>query len=300
MYAQVKTGVRGTMCGFDLVAPSEMQDITGQRGQPTTWIDVASSRRWAPKKDFIHPVLLDRTDSLAVVTDLRGAYVRNGVMAANRKIDKVMIDAAYGTATTGEAGGSTSAFDTTAPTASGGGGNQIALGGTGLTVDKMRSARQTFLTRNVGVDDINMGVRDAFVWLMSGYQMGELLSETEATSGDYVGQGTYVAEDGSRMPLEDGMIRYYMGFKLVVTDQLPTDSNSDRVNLCWHRDSMGLAVWSGMGEGEVADGVAQTESFSVTIDRLPTYRNSTGIIVQGNFGSTRVQDNGVLAVLCDE
>lgn len=293
-HVQLKTGVTGTQCAFDLVGPSEMQDITGVRDGDTAWIDVNSSRRWAPKADFIHPVLLSRGDRLATITDLSGAYVRNGVMAANRKIDKVMIDAANGTATTGETGGSTSTFDTSAPTAGGGGGNQIAVGGTGLTVDKMREARGHFLDREVGVDDMENGVEDAFVWLMSGRQMRDLLAETEATSWDYVG------DQGSRMPLVNGIIPKYMGFRIRVTNQLPTTSD-DRINFCWHRDAMGLAIWSG-GASDAAEmeGAGVSDSFVVTVDRLPTKQNARGIIVMANFGAVRVQDAGVLAVVCDE
>lgn len=302
-YVQVKDGITGaSMCSFDLAGPSEMQDISGQRGSQTQWLDVDSTRRWAPKSDFNHPVMLSRGDRLATITDLTSTYVENGVMAANRKLDKIVIDAAYGTANTGETGSSTSTFDTTAPTAPGAGGNQIALSATGLTVAKMREARQHFLTRNVGVDDIRRGVQNAFVWLMSGFQMGELLAETEATSGDFVGQGMYREPlSGQVMPLVDGWIRYYMGFYIVVTDQLPTDSNSDRVNLCWHRRAMGLGIWSGSDNANVDfDGAAVTSSFVVTVDRLPEHNNARGIQVMANMGAVRIQDKGVLAVLCDE
>lgn len=291
-HVQLKTGVRGTMCSFDLIGPSDMEDITGIRAGSTAWSDIDSLRRWAPKRDYSYSPILARGDRLAMITDAQGAYVRNGVAAANRKLDKVLIDAATATAQSGENGTSTVPFDTASPNASGGGGNQIAAGGTGLTIAKMRTARGVFLARDVGVDEMQMGVSPRFVWVMTGWEMQELLAETEATSTDFLG------DNGQRMPLVEGMIPRYLGFDLIVSNQLNTSAGS-RVNLAWHADAMGFAVWSG-GEAPGAGGAdaQSTASFTTFVGMLPEHNLATGIIVQGNFGAVRVQDKGVLSVLC--
>lgn len=291
---QMKMGVIGTQCAFDLIGPSNMQDITGVRDGATVWINVDSSRRWAAKSSFIHPVLLSRSDRLSTLTDLQSAYLRNGVMAANRQIDLLLILAARGTAVTGESGTGTSAFNTAAPAAVyASGGNQIAVGGTGLTIDKMRSALGFFLQWDVGVDDLAMGTPGAFTWTTNGIGMGQLLAETEATSADYIG------DTGDRMPLVNGMIPRYLGFDIRVVNQLELTSG-DSINLAWHRDAMGLGIWSGSAREQAElDSAQVTDSFVVTVDRLPEHNNARGVTVMGDFGAVRVQDKGVLAIVCD-
>ena len=294
MSVQLKTGCIGTQVSFDLVGPSNMQDITGIRDGSTSWINVDHNRRWAPKSDFTHPVLLSRGDRLAAITDLQSAYLRNGVMAAGRQLDKLLIDAATGTAVTGETGGSTETFNTAAPaTVPSAGGQQIAVGGTGLTIDKMRAVRGFFLAWDVGVDDLEMGTPGAFTWVTNGIGMQNLLSETEATNRDYVG------ETGGRLPLENGMIPRFLGFDIRVVNQLNLLSG-DSINLAWHRDAMGLGIWSGSAREQAEmDGSQVTDSFVVTVDRLPEHNNARGVTVQGDFGAVRVQRNGVIAVVCD-
>lgn len=269
------------MTAFGLLGESEVNDITGDRHGTTDWRDSPSFRRWAVKRDYDDPQMLDEEDSLEILVDLEMGYAQNAAMAMGRKMDKVIVDAATATAVTGATGTGTSAFDTGAPAADGTG-NQIAVGGTGLTLDKMRQARGWFDTREVGVDEMNMGMSN-FVWVTNGIGHRQLMEQTETTSSDYIGieivQGKEIAK---RMPLVSGRIPFMMGFRILIVNQLNTTS-SNHINLAWHHKAMGLGVWGGR---------------RVWIGDLPEHRLSRGIYVKEHFGAVRVHDRGILAVVC--
>lgn len=277
-HVRVKTGLRGDRAGFDLLGATNAVEITGQRDTDTVWQNPASTRRWAPKQDFDHSVLLGFQEQQEILVDLESGYARNGFMAKARKTDDLTIDAVTGTAITGQNATGTSSYSTSAPTASGGGGNQIASGSVNLTVDKMREARAVFTAREVGIDDLEAGNIDAFTMVISGSQMRSLMEETEATSVDFI------SEAGVRSPLVGGIIPFYMGFRLRLSAQLNLTS-TDRQVIAWHRDAMGLGIW--------------VESFP-TVDRLPTKNNATGIKLMFSMGAVRIQDNGVLSIACTE
>jgi hypothetical protein len=61
---------------------------------------------------------------------------------------------------------------------------------------------------------------------------------------------------------------------------------ANRLNLAWHKNAVGFARWGG--------------SRMITVDRLPEHHNATGVIIQEHMGSVRIQNNGVLAIECDE
>lgn len=277
-FCQLRTGVRGTMASFDLIGESSVVETTGMLGYDTPWINPQNSRRWVAKRDYIHPILINKEERLEILLDINAAYARNGAMAIARKADELIIDAVTGTALSGGEGTSTSTFDTTAPTTpGGGGGNEIAAGGVGMTEAKMQLAKEVFNDRNVGLDERQRG---AFVMVMTAQQMRELMEDTRTTSRDF-----YEPLPGESLPLVEGRLPYFMGFHLVISDQLNVNSSGERQVLAWHRDAMGCAIWADM---------------ELTIDRLPTKGNATGIIQDYHAGAVRVQNKGVLSIACVE
>lgn len=274
----------GVMAAFGLLGPVADQEISGERHGSTSWTDSPSSRRWAPQRNFEVAQMLDKKDDLSVLVNLQMGYAQNGVATMNRRADKLIIDAVTGTAAAGAFGSDTNLFDTSAPAADGTGGNQIAVGGAGLTIDKMRTARAIFDVREVGLDGMSLGMRE-FVWVTSAKGHQDLLGQTEATSTDYLGVVIINGQlESGRMPLVAGRIPHYMGFDLVISNLLNT-TGGNRVNLAWHKNAMGLARWTGR---------------TITVDRLPEHHNATGVIVQEDMGAVRIQNAGTLAIVCDE
>lgn len=286
-HVRVKNATDSQMTAFGLLGPVADTDITGERHGSTSWTDSPSSRRWAAKRDREVAQMLDQQDNLAIILDLEMGYARNAIATMERRTDKVIIDAVTGTAASGPFGTDSVAYDTAVPVLSdGSGGNQIALGGAGLLIDKMRTARAVFDVREVGLDGISQGLRE-FVWVTSPKGHQDLLEQTEATSTDYL--GVIVLPNGnmsqSRMPLVAGRVPHYMGFDIEISNQLNL-SGTSRINLAWHRNAMGFARWGGQRR--------------IWAGELPEHHLARGLIVQEHFGSVRIHDRGVLSVLCDE
>ena len=274
-YVRMRTGVVGNQTQFNIMGESSMVEITGQRHSLTPWIDIASQSRWASKRDFNHPVMLDWADKPEVLIDLEQGYAMAGAMAAARTADGIIHSAVTGTAYSGVNGATPVTFDTTAITSAGAQqgavGNLVAAGGTGLTVAKVRTVRAIFDAREVGVDDYNAGVRDAFVWIVNAGAMQQLMSETTATSGDFV----------SDKPLTEGTIHHFMGFDFYIYNGLANTTGTTFRTLVWHRMAMGFAIW---------------RERDLFVDRLPEHNNSTGVSYMMSMGAVRIQDKGVLAV----
>lgn len=282
-YVRVKEGCVGSMAAFATLGEAGGEDITGRRHAATNWIDSPSYRRWAPKEDKIVPQILDEEDSLEILQDLEMGYAQNGVMKISRFMDKTMIDAVTGVAYSGATGTTANTFNTAAPSSSSLAGRQIASGSTGVTPEKMREARKWLLKGQVGADEIGMGIGQ-YVWVTNAEGHDQLLARTEATSTDYIGVNITPGgqEVQERMPLVGGYIPVYMGFKIVLSEQLNT-SGSDYINLAWHRNAVGLAVWGGR---------------RIWVGELPEHNLSRGIVVKEHFGAVRIQDLGVLAIVC--
>jgi len=283
-YLRVKEGCVGSMAAFATLGEAGGEDITGRRHATTNWIDSPSYRRWAPKEDKIVPQILDEEDNLEILQDLEMGYAQNGMMKMGRFMDKTIIDAATATAYSGANGTTANTFSTAAPTSASLVGRTIAAGATGLTPEKMREARKWLLKGQAGADEIGMGLGN-YVWVTNAEGHDQLLARTEATSTDYVGVNITPGgqEVQTRMPLVGGYIPVYMGFMIVLSEQLNTSGTAYQ-NLCWHRSAMGLAVWGGR---------------RVWVGDLPEHNLARGIIVKEHFGAVRIQDLGVLAVNCE-
>ena len=281
-YVRVKDGVTGTMTAFGLLGPSEVTDITGERHGDTHFHDSPSYRRWAVKSDYEDAQILDEEDRLEILVDLEMGYGQNSVMAMNRKIDDVIIDAVTATAVSGATGTATTAYSTATAVNDGSGGNQIPASSSGLTIDKMRLARAIFDAREVGTDEMSQGGAP-FVWITSPAGHQHLLQQTEATSTDYLGvMIVNGSEASSRMPLVNGRIEMYMGFRIIISNQLNL-SGTDVINLAFHKQAMGFARWGGR---------------RIWVGELPTKHLAKGIIVKEHFGAVRIHDLGVLSILC--
>jgi hypothetical protein len=274
-YTRLRTGVVGNQTQFNIMGESSMVEITGMRHSLTPWIDIASQSRWASKRDFNHPVMLDWADKPEVLIDLEQGYAMAGAMAAARTADTIILGAVTGTAYSGVNGATANAFNTSAITISGAqagtAGNLVAAGGTGLTVAKVRTVRGIFDAREVGVDDYNAGVRNAFVWVVNAGAMQQLMSETTATSGDFVAD----------KPLTEGSVHHFMGFDFVIHNGLTNTTGTTYRTVVWHRLAMGFALW---------------RERDLFVDRLPEHNNSTGVSYMMSMGAVRIHDKGVLAV----
>ena len=267
-YVRVKSGALGERTSFDRLGLSRFAEKT-ERHSPTTHQDPDHTRRWVSKRDYTHSLLLGRTDDPEIIVNAQEAYVANGAMAKAVLGDQLILRAVEGNAYQGK-----DSTDTVVLPA----GQKIANGGAGLTAGKFRQAREKHSSAEVGLDDLNNGNVGAFVAVVSPIGMKQLMADTEATNMDFIG------DQGARMPLVNGVIPYYMGYRIVQHNEL-TVAADIRSCLFWHVSCVGLAIWE--------------EEF-MSIDVLPTMHYDKQIYRETSMNATRVQDTGVVQVDIDE
>jgi hypothetical protein len=203
-----------------------------------------------------------------MLADPTSSYVTNAVMALGRKMDDIIIEAAFGTAYTGKTGSTTVTF----PAASEIAVNYVESGGavnSNLTIGKLRRARYLLDKEEAA----NEGEADLFL-ACDPSQIQSLLRTTEVTSSDYNTVKALVA----------GEIDTFMGFKFIRTNRLTVASNV-RDCIAWERQ--GLLLATGL-------------EINVDVGPRRDKRNSIQVYVCASFGSTRMWEEKVLRIKCDE
>jgi hypothetical protein len=252
---------------YDRIGPTDAVEVTTRHGD-TPLISTPHDRRRVALRDFDWADMIDKKDKLRMLADPTSSYTTNAVYSLGRKMDDVIIQAAFDTAYTGKTGATTVAFPAAQIIAS----TYVEKGvaaASNLTVGKLRRARYLLDKAEAA----NEGEFD-LVCVVDPSQIQGLLQTTEVTSADY----------NSIKALVQGEIDTWMGFKFIKSNRLAVAS-SVRKCLIFERQGMLLAV---------ADEV-QTD-----IGPRRDKRNSVQVYVCGSFGSTRMWEEKVIQVLCDE
>ena len=205
--------IRGTREAFDSIGTVEAQP-RGGRHADTPQMDTPHMRRWVTSAPYNWADLVDKPDRLRMLYDPTSPYVQNAVMAFNRAKDKIIINAAFAPAWTGEHGDIQKAFPA---------GNIIAHGDTGLTIEKLIQARG-MLWRNE-VDESE----PLFVAVTS-FQLEDMLNNTKVQSADY----------NTIKALVRGEINSFMGFTFIRTEQLEKEGAA-RKCIVWSKPGLLLA-----------------------------------------------------------
>ncbi len=243
----------------------------GARNADTNWTEILHDRPWVfPKHYDAHPIL-DRRDDLKQAIALKGPYTQAMVAAANLRKDKTILENFFVTRKVGPTG----AVDRAFPVALiGAGGNKVgvqegAAANTGLTVAKLRAALKTMRKRHIDLE------REKPIIAVGAEQIDDLLAEPEVISGDY---------NGLR-PLQNGEIVQFLGFTFVPSEYLPGVVDGVRQIPVWVKSGMHLGMW---------------HDIDVHIDVLPTKNHSIGFSIYLDLGATRIEENKVLMIECDE
>jgi hypothetical protein len=230
-------------------------------------ISTPADARWVFPTDYEWGDLIDDQDKIRMLIDPQSSYAQNGAYALGRSIDEEIIDAFFGTSKTGENGSTSIAFPA---------GNQIAqnfqiggAGGTGLSLEKLRKAKQLLLAAEVDVDN------DPLYLALTAKQHDDMLGLVQATNLDYTNRPTLV----------DGKITSFMGFNFIHTEKLGVDANAYRRLPCWAKSGMHLGLWN-----EITTKIAER----------PDKAFATYVYVKGTFGATRVEEGKVIEIKCQE
>lgn len=205
---------------FDRLGSFEASEITS-RLQSTDLIDPAHSRRMASVRRYDASTYLDDIDKLKMLIDPTNDYAIKLARAHGRKLDDIIIDAMLGSASTGQSGSGSQAFDTS--------NQQIAHGSAGFTVAKFNQALRILESNDVDIDDVRL-------YLAIGARAVEdLLGDTsnQMTSFDFQGEKV----------LASGSLPSFRGVNIIRTQRI-TDETSGTTfrGLLYTEDNVKVAM----------------------------------------------------------
>ncbi|CAB4140704.1 hypothetical protein UFOVP669_6 [uncultured Caudovirales phage] len=230
------------------------------RHTDTPLISTPHDARWVFPTDFEWADMIDDQDKLRMLIDPTSPYAQNGAYALGRALDDLIIEAALGTAKTGENGTTNTVFDTA--------NQRIAVGATGLTIAKLRQAK-----RILAQNEVDMA-NDPLYIAVTATQIDNLLGTTEVTSSDY----------NTVKALVQGQIDTFMGFKFIQIERLGVDGSGDRRCFAWAKSGLHVGMWNDI-----------TTRISERADK--SY--ATQVYVKGSFGATRTEEKKVVEIICD-
>ena len=244
------------------------------RFTPKNRTDADFTRRWVFPIDGEIDQLIDSFDELKTIVDPKSMYTENAANAVGRGWDDSLIAAAFGTSQVGQdaSGLTPENFSlTTYTTTAGGFTVQDTFGASasaGLTVAKMIEAKRVFRHYHV---DIEM---DPLTLVIGSQQESDLLNQVQVVSTEF----------NDKPVLVDGRVVRFLGFDIVVSERLSTNTGSTLRNcIAFAKSGMYLGIWKD------------------TINRVSIRNDLSGepydLYTQASFGSTRTQPGKVLAIL---
>lgn len=252
---------------YDRIGPTDAVEVVG-RHQDTPLVGTDHDRRKVSLRDFDWADLIDNKDKIRMLADPTSAYTMNAIYALGRKMDDCIIQAMNGTSYSGKDGSTAVALPASQLVAY----NYVERGtaaASNLTIGKLRRTRYLLDKAEAA----NEGEADLFI-AVDPSQLQGLLATTEVTNADYNTVKALVA----------GQIDTFMGFKFIKTNRLAVASNIRSV-LAWEKQGVLLAVNSDV---------------SVDVGPRRDKRNSVQVYVQGHFNATRMWEEKVIQINCDE
>lgn len=262
---RVETDVKAKMTLWDQLGDIELLDKTA-RHQPTPAQEAPHERRALFTMVRHGGVLVDEADLETIMNDPTAHYGQMLSMAAGRKYDKVIINAANATSKVGEEGSTDQAMLA---------GNILNNGtATGMTTAKAIECKEVLDGHEVN----ELIPRYAFA--KTG-QFSDLLNE-----GPNVVAGTGVVsslDHNTVAALVKGEIKTWLGFEWERSEQLNVDANADVLCLFYAKDGILLGIASDVN---VRVGVREDLSYDGQV------------YLRMNIGATRMEEKKVVVQTC--
>lgn len=216
-------------------------------------------RRWVSPIDKVGDQYVDSLDQLKTPIDPKSQLVSRAAAACARDWDDEIVRAATATSTIGQDAGSltTEAFDGAFQVAV----NFKASASVGLTVAKINEARR-ILEHYHAFEEEN----GPATMIIGSNQHADLRNQAQVTSADFNKNGGV---------LENGEVKRYMGFDLVVSERLPLMTANIRGCLVFVKTGLYLGMWQDL----------KTEVFR----RPDLEANPWDISTVHSFGATRTE-----------
>jgi hypothetical protein len=251
---------------WDRLGTATVNAITTRHGD-TPHNEIAHTRRRNQVVGYDTNEYFDNQDKLRMILDPKSGYAEAQAFALGRQMDDTIIAALLGTAYSGKDGATSVTFDNNYRIAV----DYVETGvaaNSNLTIAKLRRAMYLLESNDAIMDGEQVNL------IAHPSQKQSLLRTTEVTSADY----------NVVKALVNGQINTFLGFNFIWTTRA-TSSGGYRQALAYPK-SAGLL------------GVA--ENMKVRIDELPTKRYSYQVYSTATFGATRMWEEKVIQILCDE
>jgi hypothetical protein len=255
---------------FDRIGPTEAVKVKN-RHSDTPLISTPHDRRRNATEDYDWADLIDRKDKLRMLADPTSSYATNAVFALGRSMDKEIVRAAFATAYSGKTGQTSILFPATQDVAvtytdTGGAGNH------NLTIDKLRKIRLMFDLEEA----VDWDAAEELYMAVTAWQINSMLRQDKMTDID----------TAAVKALVNGTIDTFMGIKFIrVHPSILPKTGDIRSCPVWTRQGLLLGV---------------ADEVMTDIGPRRDKRNSTQVYVCGSFGATRMWEEQVVRVLCDE
>jgi hypothetical protein len=250
----------------DQVGAVEMQPVVGRFG-PMPRTDAPADRRWVFPNPFDLNQLLDPNDMLQMIVDPKGPYLQNALAAANRQIDRFIINGLLGTNLTGVNAGTSTVLPSAQKVTVAFG----ASGNVGMTVKKLREARRILAANNVDLD------AEQLTLALHPTNHDQMLAEAQVVSLDF----------NEKPVLVDGKITRFLGFDFKQTTLMPYIAGGTVRQCIAYAKSRGhLGTWN-----DIQTDVAQRKD----LQSMPWQ-----IYVKMMGGGTRTEEAGVVEIDCQE
>lgn len=236
--------------------------------------DISADQRWIYPNEYDNALYITKQDEVKMMVDLKGPYSTGQAEAMGRAEDDEILQAFFADAKTGKNGGTTTSFPA---------GNIVAVNygastNVGLTVPKLRKAKQILMSKGVrfGSEDVYCGV--------TSLDHDYLLNEIQVINSQYNQLGAKI---------QDGIIQEFLGIKFVhveFSDSASYDAaatlvngSSQRLVPLWAKSGMHLGYWNNL---------------EVKVSERNDKRHALQMYARQVIGATRTQENKVTQILC--
>jgi hypothetical protein len=241
----------------------EAQQPVG-RNQALVGQDVTADRRWVYPNEREVTRWVNKYDKLRMLIDPTSEFMRGVAAGMARAEDDIIINAFFGTAQTGNAGGTATTFPSAQQVSVDTGGT-----GSGLNVDKLLRGKRILAANQVDPSE-------EIYCAVSAVQTEDLLKQAQVVSSDF----------NTVKPLADGKVVRFLGINFFPSERLLLNASSQRRVPLWVKSGMHMGVW-----GDTMSDITQRKDLS----GFPWQ-------IHSNFtkGATRVEEGRVVELICAE
>lgn len=256
--AVMEKPLTGEVAWFEQIGATEAVDRTSRHAD-SPLVDTPHERRKVTASTKEWGDLIDDDDQVQTLIDPTNAYALNAGWALGRSMDTELLEAALGTAYKGKRGTTSVSLPSS---------QKIAMGGAGLTLAKLREAKEILQASDVDEDN------DPIFMAITAKQLNDLLSTTEVASADY----------NTVKALVNGQVNQFLGINFIRTQRVNLNGTTRECPL-WAKSGLGLAI---------------AREMVTRISERADKSYSTYVYLAQRMGATRIEEEKVVQVDCDE